>query len=167
MTGPIEAMEAPWGPFSRQCETTSISYFVFHSRTSPNDVTKHHTKCMGFSAMPAGGSSMAITASIGSGDRGADPTVVRFLRSPGGLARPAAPGDTGLLAQGSADTNAATRLAREIGFSERQTILPDETLDLPVRLSLPSPVDVKLSCRPDGQARMHERETFVLSCTGG
>jgi hypothetical protein len=167
MKGPFEAMEAPWGPFSRQCETTNISYFVFHARTSPNEVTESHSNCMGFSAMPAGDGSMAVTASIGAGDQTGNPTVVRFLRNPNGLARPAAPGDTGLLAQGSADTNAAITLAREIGISERQTILPDETLNLPVRLSLPSPVDVKLSCRPDGQGRIGGRETFALSCTGG
>jgi hypothetical protein len=91
---------------------------------------------------------MAITATIGTGDPVSSPSIARFLRRPGGQAREAVPGDTGLLAQGSDDTDAAKTLARQIGLSEPQTIRSGQTLVLSVRLSMPSPLDVQLSCRP-------------------
>jgi hypothetical protein len=56
-------------------------------------------------------------------------------------------------------------LAREIGLTARQLIRPNDIVTLPVRLSLPFPVDIELSCRPDGGRRDHGRDTLVLSCT--
>jgi hypothetical protein len=109
---------------------------------------------------------MAITATIGTGDPASSPSIARFLRRPGGQAREAVPGDTGLLAQGSDDTDAAKTLARQIGLSEPQTIRSGQTLVLSVRLSMPSPLDVQLSCRPNGGGRMDNRDTLILACTG-
>jgi hypothetical protein len=56
-------------------------------------------------------------------------------------------------------------LASEIGLTARQVIGPNDIVALPVRLSLPFPVDIELSCRPDGGHRDRDRDTLVLSCT--
>jgi hypothetical protein len=121
-SGSIEAAKMPWGPFSRQCMTTRISYFVSRPRLSPNDATKSHTRYVGFSAMPVDRGSAAITASIGPGDPSSAPIIVRLVRRAGGEAKAAAPGDAGLLAQGSDDPDAAESLARQIGLSRSQMI---------------------------------------------
>jgi hypothetical protein len=83
-----------------------------------------------------------------------------------GEARPAGPRDNGLLAQGSDDPTAADHLARQIGLASAQMINPDQTLLLPIFLSLPSPVELELSCRPDGKGRRDGRDTLILACTG-
>ena len=116
--------------------------------------------------MPVDRGSTAITASIGPGDPSSAPIIVRLVRRAGGEAKAAAPGDAGLLAQGSDDPDAAESLARQIGLSRSQMIDPDQILLLPVLLSLPSPVEVELSCRPDGEGRLHERDTRIVACMG-
>jgi hypothetical protein len=113
-----------------------------------------------------GSDSVAITASLGTGSEFSTPRIARFVRDRRGTARPAASGDNGLLSQGSDDTAAAARLAQRIGLSRRQLIQSGQTVDVTVRFSLPAPVDVTLSCRPDGGGRMNGRDTLVFSCTG-
>ena len=168
MSGPVEAMTDAWGPFARQCATTRLAHFVSRPRLSPEDVTDTYIRCMAFTTLPGSGSSgpVAITASLGTGSEFSSPRIVRFVRDPHGAARPAEPGDTGLLAQGSDDPAAATRLAQRIGLSRQQMIQLGRTVDLTVRFALPAPVDVRLSCRPDGGGHMHGRDTLVLSCAG-
>ncbi len=55
--------------------------------------------------------------------------------------------------------------SRHRALTARQLIGPGQTLAVPVRLELPFPLDVTLSCRPDGGHRDHERDTLVFSCT--
>jgi hypothetical protein len=43
-------------------------------------------------------------------------------------------------------------------------ISPNETLELPVQLLIPFPLETVLSCRPDGGHRDHGRDTLVFSC---
>jgi hypothetical protein len=91
--------------------------------------------------------------------------ILRILRQTGGATRRATPGDAGLLAQGSDVPDAAQILARDIGLTSSQLISPNETLELPVQLLIPFPLDTVLSCRPDGGHRDHGRDTLVFSCT--
>jgi hypothetical protein len=166
LTGSVSTMEDSWGPFARQCVNTRLSYWVSSGRLSPTEKATTNGECWGFSVAPGPNGSTIVTASIGGED---DPTavkIVRFLRSPSGQARPAAPGDMSLLAQGSDDPKVAAELAREVGLSERQMIAANRQLDLTIRLDLPAPVDVAVSCHPDGGGEMHGRDTVVLSCTG-
>lgn len=164
MAGPIEAMKASWGPFSRQCARTVVSHDTFRWRVGELEISHTYEACVGFSALPVGNGSTVVTASISGHDASAPPVILRVLRDPGGASRAAGAGDTGLLAQGSDDSAAARRLAGEIGLTARQEIDPGEALSLPVRLEMPFPVDVSLSCRPDGGHRDHGRDTLVLSC---
>jgi hypothetical protein len=165
MKGPVEAMEAPWGPFARQCATTRVSHVTWRWRVGDIEVGDHYETCIGFSAMPSGNDAAAITASVGETNRPSSTVILRILRKTGGAAREAAPGDTGLLAQGSDVPDAAQILARDIGLTSRQLISPNETLALPVQLLIPFPLDTMLSCRPDGGHRDRGRDTLVFSCT--
>jgi hypothetical protein len=165
MIRPVEAMEAPWGPFARQCDTTRVAHSATRWRLGETEVAYVYETCVGFSAMFFGKDAAQITASVGNPDQPSSSVVLRVLRNPDGVARPAAPGDTGLLAQGSDVPGAAEILARDIGLTARQVVNPNDTLALPVRLSVPFPVDVVLSCRPDGMHRDHGRDTLVFSCT--
>jgi hypothetical protein len=165
MLQPVEAMKAPWGPFARECDSTRVSRTTSRSRNGDTEVDKVYETCTGFSSMPGSHNSAQITASVGEVNKPSSTVVLRILRNPDGAARAAAPGDTGLLAQGSDVPEAADTLAREIGLTARQLVSPAETLTLPIRLSVPFPLDVVLSCRPDGEHRDHGRQTLVLSCT--
>ena len=114
--------------------------------------------------MASGQDVVQITASISA--QGREPAeTVRILRTTEGNSRPAASGDTGLLAQGSDSPEVASWFARTIGLPARQVIRPNETIDLPIRLSVPYPLDTVMSCRPDGGHRDRGRDTLVLSCS--
>jgi hypothetical protein len=165
MRQPIEAMKAPWGPFARQCDSTRVSRTVVRFRNGDTEIAKDYETCAGFLSMPASNNSAQITVSVGEVNKPSSTMVLRLLRSPDGAVRAAEPGDTGLLAQGSDAPDAAKTLAREIGLTARQLINPNETMSLPIRLSLPFPLDVMLSCRPDGEHRDRGRDTLVFSCT--
>jgi hypothetical protein len=167
MSGPIDVMVSPWGPFARQCDSTRVSFDTTYrgGRVGVFEVANVYKTCAGFVAMPVGRDAAQITASVDKINQSSSPVILRILRTPEGTARAAAPGDTGLLAQGSDAQDAAQVLAREIGLTARQLISPNDIVTLPVRLSLPFPVDIELSCRPDGGRRDHGRDTLVLSCT--
>jgi hypothetical protein len=167
MSGPIDVMVSPWGPFARQCDSTRVSYDTMYRSGRPGlfEVASVYKTCAGFVAMPLDGNAVQITASVDKIDQTSSPLVLRILRTPEGIARAAAPGDTGLLAQGSDAQDAARVLASEIGLTARQVIGPNDIVALPVPLSLPFPVDIELSCRPDGGHRDRDRDTLVLSCT--
>jgi hypothetical protein len=113
--------------------------------------------------MPSGDRAEQITASVGRPDQPSAPVILRILRTSGGSTRVAMQGDTGLLAQGSDAPDAAKVLASEIGLTARQVIDRTEILALPVRLSLPFPLDIALSCRPDGGHQDRGRNTLVLT----
>jgi hypothetical protein len=164
MKGPVETMEAPWGPFARQCATTRVSHMTQRWRRGDVEVGDNYQTCMGFSAMPSGHDAAEITASVGNPDRPPSTVILRILRQAGGATRKAASGDTGLLAQGSDVPEAAQVLARDIGLTSPQLISPNETLELPVQLLIPFPLETVLSCRPDGGHRDHGRDTLVFSC---
>jgi hypothetical protein len=165
ITRPIEAMEAPWGPFARQCDSTRLSRDTVRWRVGETEIDQVYATCAGFSAMAAGPNAEAITASLGKINQSLPPVVLRIMRRTDGVARPAQPGDTGLLAQGSDAPDAAQVLARDIGLTARQMINPNETLALPLHLAVPFPLDVVMSCRPDGERRDRGRDTLLLSCT--
>jgi hypothetical protein len=179
LTGPVSAMVDPWGPFARQCADTHVSYWANTNgaHVSPREKSENHGECWGFSVSPGSGGSAvvtasiggsaAVTASIGGSDRAAAATIIRFQRSPNGEVRTAQAGDMGLSAQGSDDPNAAAQLARQIGLSRQQMIAAHQKLDLLVRLNFPDPVDVPVTCDPDGGGQMHGRATVILSCSGG
>jgi hypothetical protein len=169
LTGPVTAMVDPWGPFARQCATTQVSYWANGNgaHVSPREKSENHAECRGFSVSPGPGGSAVVTASIGGSDRAAAATIVRFQRSPGGDVRTAQAGDPGLSAQGSDDPNAAAQLARQIGLSRQQMIAAHQKLDLLVHLTIPHPVDVPVTCDPDGGGHTHGRATVILSCSGG
>ncbi len=164
MSQPVVAMEAPWGPFSRQCDRTRVSHTANRWRLGETEVSQVYETCVGFSVMTSGQNVADITASVGQPNQPFSSVVVRIQRRTDGIARPAAPGDTGLLAQGSDVPGAAEILARDIGLTARQMVNPNENLELPVRLSVPFPLDVVLSCHPDGMHREHGRDTLVFSC---
>ncbi len=165
MSQPVAAMEAAWGPFARQCDSTRVSRTGTRWRLGETEVADVYETCVGFSVMLPGQDSAEITASVGRTNQPSSSMVVRIMRKTSGVARAAVPGDTGLLAQGSDAGDAAELLARNIGLTAHQVVSPNDTLALPVRLSLPFPLDVVLSCRPDGGHRDHGRDTLVLSCT--
>lgn len=164
MSHPVEAMQAPWGPFTRQCASTRVSHEAVRWRVGDTDVGDVYESCIGFSSMPSGKDAAEITASVGEPNRPSSTVTLRILRQAGGAARAAGPGDTGLLAFGSDQPAAAVRLAQDIGLTQRQLISPNETLTLPIRLSMPFPLDATLTCHPDGGHRDRGRETLVLSC---
>ena len=165
MVRPVEAMDAPWGPFARQCDSTRVAHSATRWRLGETEITDVYETCVGFSVMPAGRDAAEITASVGKVNQPLSSVVLRILRNTNGVARPAAPGDDGLLAQGSDVADGAETLARDIGLTARQVVSPNDTLAIPVRLSLPFPLDVVLSCRPDGGHRNHGRDTLLFSCT--
>jgi hypothetical protein len=165
MSQPEEVMKAAWGPFARQCTTTRTSHLEATGRSGPNEVATSHESCIGFAATPAAGGAIEITGSTTSDEQPASPVLLRILRSPNGVSRPAAPGDTGLLAQGSDNKRLAEAFARQIGLMQQQVIAPTETLDLPISLYVPSPVEGMLQCHPDGGRVDRGRETLVFSCT--
>ncbi len=164
MSRPVEAMEAAWGPFARQCDSTRVSHTATRWRVGETQVAEIYGTCTGFSTMLSGSDTAEITASVGKINQPSSPVVLRIVRNASGAARPAAPGDTGLLAQGSDVTDDAAILARDIGLTARQVISPNDTLALPVRLSVPFPLDIVLPCHPDGMHREHGRDTLVFSC---
>jgi hypothetical protein len=164
MSESMQIMTVAWGPFARQCTDTRRSSYVTSGRSGPRDVTTDNESCTGFSAIPVSGRAMQITASTTAGGSPAS-VISRFLRGPGGVSRAAAPGDTGLMAQGSDSPELAQTLVAEIGVTHEQTITPDGTLMLPIRLEIEGRLDVVLSCRPDGGSVDHGRETLVFSCT--
>ena len=165
MSRPVEAMVAAWGPFARQCGTTRVSYTTSRWRLGQTEVADLYQTCVGFSVMSAGADAAEITASVGQTNQPSSSVILRLLRRTDGVARPAAPGDTGLLAQGSDVPDEAEILARDIGLTARQMISPKDSLSLPFRLSVPFPLDVVLACRADGMHRDHGRDTLVFSCT--
>jgi hypothetical protein len=165
MNQPVEAMAAAWGPFARQCDSTRVSHTASRWRLGETQVGDVFETCVGFSAMLASQDSAEITASVGTPDQPSSSVIVRILRKTSGAARAAARGDTGLLAQGSDSPQAAEIMARDIGLTARQMVSPNETLPLSVRLLVPFPLDLVLSCRPDGGHRNHGRNTLLLSCT--
>jgi hypothetical protein len=69
MKGPVETMEAPWGPFARQCATTRVSHMTKRWRRGDVEVGDNYETCIGFSATPSGHDAAAITASVGNPDR--------------------------------------------------------------------------------------------------
>jgi hypothetical protein len=77
-----------------------MSHYVFAGRTGLKEVTTSNHGCIGFSAMPAAGGAEQITGSAPSGGPSGDPVIYRIFRAPNGISRPAAAGDSGLLAQG-------------------------------------------------------------------
>ncbi len=165
MSRPVEAMEAAWGPFARQCDTTRVSHTATRWRVGETQVADVYGTCIGFSALLSGHDTADITASVGNINQpSASPLVLRMERNSSGVARPAGPGDTGLLAQGSDVRDAAEILARDIGLTARQVISPNDTLALPVRLAVPFPLDIVMACRPEGMHREHGRDTLVFSC---
>jgi hypothetical protein len=129
------------------------------------EVADNYETCTGFSAIPSGHDAAEITASVSETNRPSSTLILRILRKAGGATRAAAPGDTGLLAQGSDVPDAAQILAPDIGLTSRQLVNPNDTLALPVQLLIPFPLDAVLSCRPDGGHRDHGRDTLVFSCT--
>lgn len=162
-----ELMVSPWGPFARQCVSTRVAHDEtdWRGRVRVYEVADVYTTCTGFSAMPAGADAEQITASVGNPDQVSAPVILRILRTSAGSARTARQGDSGLLAQGSDVPGAAEELASEIGLTAPQVIHPTDVLALPVRLLLPFPVDVSLSCRPDGGHVDRGRDTLVFTCT--
>lgn len=165
LSRPVEAMEAPWGPFARQCDSTRVSHTITRWRQKETQVGTTYESCAGFSSVLSGPDAAEITASIGRPDDPASSVVVRLRRSTAGTARPAGPGDGWLLAQGSDAPAEADLLARGLGLTARQMVNPRDNMSLPVRLRLPFPVDASLSCRPDGLHRDRDREMLVMSCT--
>ena len=165
MNQPVEAMKAPWGPFARQCATTRVSSTTTRFRVGLVEVGDNYETSFGFSAMQASKNAVEITASVADPNRASAQVIRRIARKTGGSARETAAGDTGLLAQGSEAPDAADLLARDIGLTSRQLISPNATLALPVRLSLPFPLDVVMTCRPDGGHQEHGRNRLVFSCT--
>jgi hypothetical protein len=165
MTHQEEVMTVPWGPFARQCTTTRTSHYVFAGKAGLKEVDTNRHDCIGFSAMPATGGAEQITGSAPSGDGSENPIIYRILRAPNGISRPAAAGDTGLLAQGSDNTAQAETFAEQIGLTRQQTIDPRDTVRLPIVLHVPSAVSGTLQCRPDGGGVDRGRKTLVLSCT--
>ena len=101
ITQPVEAMEAPWGPFARQCDSTRLSHDTVRWRVGQTEVAAVYQTCTGFSAMPAGRDAEEITASVGTIDPPSSPVVLRIVRRTDGVARPARLVTPGLLAQGS------------------------------------------------------------------
>jgi len=164
---PVEVMVSPWGPFARQCDPTRVSHDIYswRGRVGIWEVANVYGTCTGFSAMPSGQNAEQITASVGEIDQPESPTILRILRTSGGAARAAAPGDTGLLARGSDAPETALMLAGDIGLTARQLIHSDQVLSLPVRLSVPFHLDILLNCHPDGGHTEHGRDTLVFSCT--
>jgi hypothetical protein len=170
MRQPEEVMKAAWGPFARQCTSMRTSHFAAAGRSGVREVGTDHESCIGFAATPASGGAMEITGSTTSDGSTSDagpstPIVFRILRAPGGVSRPAASGDTGLLAQGSDDEHLAEAFAAQIGLTQKQVIDPKTTLRLPIFLDAPSPLEGMLQCRPDGGSVDRGRETLLFSCT--
>jgi hypothetical protein len=162
---PKEVMTSAWGPFARQCVVTRVTNYVIAGRSGPSERTTSHETCTGFAATPAAGGAVQITASTNTVGQSSTPLVSRILRRPSGVSRPADRSDTGLLAQGSDSSGFAEAFASDIGVTRKQTIGSHETLSLPVRLQILSPIDGMLSCRPDGGGADHGRETLIFSCT--
>ncbi len=158
-------MTVAWGPFARQCTETRTSNDSVVGHSGPSEAATDHQSCTGFSAAPASLGAIEITASTTGGGQSTTPVIARFLRGPGGVSRPAAQGDTDLLAQGSDSPALAEAFAREIGVTHQQVIDPDATLRLPIRLQTEFPIEGMLSCRPDGGNVDHGRETLVFTCT--
>jgi hypothetical protein len=137
---------------------------VTSQRPSLREVTENDTTCTGFSALPNADGSVQITSSTIGNGRLSEPIISRILRRPSGISRTAAPGDTGLLAQGSDVPTAAESLAREIGVPARQIITPNGTLVLPIHLDIPSIIEGTLLCHLDGQRLDRGRQALVFSC---
>jgi hypothetical protein len=115
--------------------------------------------------MPAAGDAMVITASTAANERSSVPILYRILRGPSGVSHPAAPGDSGLLAQGSDNPESSNAFARQIGLDRKQIVDPKEALSMPILLLVPTPVEGTLQCRPEGGAVDRGRETLIFSCT--
>jgi hypothetical protein len=160
-----ELMDAAWGPFARQCTSMRTSHFADAGRSGVKEVGTEDESCIGFVATPASGGAIEITGSMTSEPGPSTPIVLRILRAPGGVSRPAAPGDTGLLAQGSDSPQLAQAFAEQIGLTQKQVIDPNATLRLPIFLAVPSPLQGTLQCRPDGGSVDRGRETLIFSCT--
>jgi hypothetical protein len=163
MSEPTEVMNTAWGPFARQCTSTRNWHNEAVGRSKPMEVTASYESCSGFAAMSVAGGAMEITVSTAIA-QSSTPIISRMLRSPDGVTRPAASGDTGLLAQGSASPKVAEIFASQVGLTRRQVIDPKGTLLLPILLQIPSPVIGTLSCHPNGRSVEHDREIFVLTC---
>jgi hypothetical protein len=131
LSQPKEVMQVAWGPFARQYKPRKLH---------------------GFAAMPAAGDAMVITASTAANERSSVPILYRILRGPSGVSHPAAPGDSGLLAQGSDNPESSNAFARQIGLDRKQIVDPKEALSMPILLLVPTPVEGTLQCRPEGGA---------------
>jgi hypothetical protein len=154
-----------WGPFARQCITTRLSHDRPNGHLSPIEEDKITAVCFGFATLPRSDGSVEITASMNAADSASNLIVSRILRYPSGISRPAQANDTGLLAYGSDVPDVADTLARDIGLKHQQQINPDEQIAVPIRLRMPSPVDVTLVCQPSGEAEDHGRKVLLLNCT--
>ena len=168
ITQPIEAMEAPWGPFARQCDSTRLSRDTVRWRVRADrgrrGLPDLH-RILGDASRPQCGSRSrrASAKSINHRRRWscascAGQTALR------GRPNPATPG---CWRKGRTSPDAAQILADDIGLTARQMIKPNETLALPVRLAVPFPLDVVMSCRPDGERRDRGRDTLGLSLHDG
>jgi hypothetical protein len=157
-------MRDAWGPFVRQCITTRVIQYATGRRSGQREVGENNTICTGFSAFRDADGSVEITASTSANGQSSAPIISRISRQPNGVSNTAAPGEAGLLAQGSDVPLAAEWLAREIGVPSRRIVAPNETLLLPIRLHVPSTIDGILSCHLDGQRLDRGRQTLVFSC---
>lgn len=51
MSQPVVAMEAPWGPFARQCDGPRVSHTALRWRLGETEVAQVYETCVGFSVM--------------------------------------------------------------------------------------------------------------------
>lgn len=164
MSQPVEAMQAPWGPFANQCDRTRVSHATYRWRMGETEVSRVYETCVGFSATPSGHDAADIKATFGKPEH-PSPTAMRTVRDASGVAGTVLPGGDGLHAQGPDARNPEGVPAGDIGLTVRQVVTPNDTVALPVHLAVPFPLDMMMSCRPDGEHRDHGRHTLVLSCT--
>jgi hypothetical protein len=85
MSRPVEAMQAPWGPFTRQCASTRVSEETMRWRVGDTDIGDVYETCIGFSSMPSGKDAAEITESVGEPNRPSSTVTLRILRRAGGV----------------------------------------------------------------------------------
>jgi hypothetical protein len=89
MSGPIDVMVSPWGPFARQCDSTRVSSDTTYrgGRVGVFEVANVYKTCAGFVAMPFGNNAAQITASVDKINQPSSPVILRILRTQEGAAR--------------------------------------------------------------------------------